>query len=268
MNTDPTPRYPIGDVADRTGVNPVTLRAWQRRFGLLNPGRTAKGHRLYSELDIERIRQILGWLEKGVAISQVKALLDEPHAAPAGDPWRELQQALTRATVTLNRERLYRELDQLTALYPFELAADKALRPWIAALQPQLQPRPDGDLLLAWAHQQLELYLAGRTLRAQQQLPGEAALLLLLRGTPLEDALTACALSLGGERFSQLTLSSLDGCQLLPAQRVLCSLPARLHGGERRVLERIRQRGASLTAVGPLAAVYRDDPLFKEADHG
>ncbi|OOE97942.1 hypothetical protein BZG79_15885, partial [Salinivibrio sp. MA427] len=37
----------ISQVAEQTGVNPVTLRAWQRRYGLLSPARTAKGHRLY-----------------------------------------------------------------------------------------------------------------------------------------------------------------------------------------------------------------------------
>ncbi len=56
--------YPIREVAQQTGVNPVTLRAWQRRFGLLNPERTDKGHRLYSEQDIALVHEIVSWLEK------------------------------------------------------------------------------------------------------------------------------------------------------------------------------------------------------------
>ncbi|MCA1898692.1 MerR family DNA-binding transcriptional regulator, partial [Shewanella putrefaciens] len=39
---------PIGEVSSITGVNAVTLRAWQRRFGLVIPERTPKGHRLYT----------------------------------------------------------------------------------------------------------------------------------------------------------------------------------------------------------------------------
>jgi DNA-binding transcriptional MerR regulator len=70
--------YSIGDVAEMTGVNPVTLRAWQRRYGLIKPQRTPKGHRLYSEVDIETIRKILSWLDKGVAIRNVKTLLSSP----------------------------------------------------------------------------------------------------------------------------------------------------------------------------------------------
>ena len=52
------PKYPIRDVSRLTGVNPVTLRAWQRRYGLVVPARTAKGHRLYSDEDIALIQQI------------------------------------------------------------------------------------------------------------------------------------------------------------------------------------------------------------------
>jgi DNA-binding transcriptional MerR regulator len=49
MNT-PEPRpaaeesFPMRTVSVITGVNPVTLRAWERRYGLIKPARTAKGH--------------------------------------------------------------------------------------------------------------------------------------------------------------------------------------------------------------------------------
>lgn len=46
--------FPIREVSRLTGVNPVTLRAWERRYGLIQPARTESGHRLYSMTDIER----------------------------------------------------------------------------------------------------------------------------------------------------------------------------------------------------------------------
>lgn len=76
---------PIREVTRLTGVHPVTLRAWERRYGLVVPQRTGKGHRLYSEEQVERIRRILVWLERGVAISQVRALLERPEETPAAD---------------------------------------------------------------------------------------------------------------------------------------------------------------------------------------
>ncbi len=61
--------FPIREVARLTGINPVTLRAWERRYGLIQPLRTESGHRLYSMADIERVRSILDWVERGVAVS-------------------------------------------------------------------------------------------------------------------------------------------------------------------------------------------------------
>jgi DNA-binding transcriptional MerR regulator len=55
--------FPIREVSRLTGVNPVTLRAWERRYGLIQPTRTESGHRLYSQANIEAIRSILAWLE-------------------------------------------------------------------------------------------------------------------------------------------------------------------------------------------------------------
>src|SRR5471030_2996715 len=67
--------FPIREVARLTGVNPVTLRAWERRYGLIQPTRTESGHRLYSMHDIETVRSILGWIERGVAVSKVGKIL-------------------------------------------------------------------------------------------------------------------------------------------------------------------------------------------------
>src|SRR5471032_1496457 len=67
--------FPIREVARLTGVNPVTLRAWERRYGLIQPTRTESGHRLYSMADIEKVRSILGWIDRGVAVSKVGKIL-------------------------------------------------------------------------------------------------------------------------------------------------------------------------------------------------
>ena len=55
---------PIRTVSILTGVNAVTIRAWERRYGLITPQRTPKGHRLYTHQDVERIRQIVALLKQ------------------------------------------------------------------------------------------------------------------------------------------------------------------------------------------------------------
>lgn len=68
--------YSIGEVAERCGINPVTLRAWQRRYGLLKPQRSEGGHRQFDDEDILRIEEIKRLMKSGVSVGKVKALLE------------------------------------------------------------------------------------------------------------------------------------------------------------------------------------------------
>jgi DNA-binding transcriptional MerR regulator len=78
--------FPIRYVCAETGLKPVTLRAWERRYGLIRPVRTPKGHRLYSSADLVMIHKIRTLLEEGVAVSQVARLLSA--TSPAESPTR------------------------------------------------------------------------------------------------------------------------------------------------------------------------------------
>lgn len=117
--------YSIKEVSEKTGVNSVTLRAWQRRYGLLNPKRTEKGHRLYSDQDIEKIHHILSWLARGVAIGKVRPLLDEAiyvENAPGSEP-EELKNVESLITILndCNSIKLEQRLIQLMKEYPLDV---------------------------------------------------------------------------------------------------------------------------------------------------
>lgn len=71
--------FPIRTVSEITGVNSITLRAWERRYDLFQPKRSPKGHRLYSEKDIQRVQEVLALLEKGVSIGRVAKVLKVNH---------------------------------------------------------------------------------------------------------------------------------------------------------------------------------------------
>ena len=118
---------PISVVGALTGVNPVTLRAWERRYGLLTPHRTAKGYRLSSGVDVARVRHIVSWLEKGVAISRVRPLLDSAasEAADAGhvvgdasQDWGAALDGGMQAALALDVRRLEQQFNQLAGDYP------------------------------------------------------------------------------------------------------------------------------------------------------
>ncbi len=73
---DETPIYTIKIVVQQTGITPTTLRAWERRYGMLQPERTDGGYRLYSEHDIALLRWLKGQVEAGVNIGRAVALLE------------------------------------------------------------------------------------------------------------------------------------------------------------------------------------------------
>ncbi|WP_192035953.1 MerR family transcriptional regulator [Halomonas sp. YLGW01] len=134
-----TPLYPIREVSRLTGVNSVTLRAWERRYGLIRPQRTAKGHRLYAYEDVERVEQILQWLNRGVPVSQVRELLDQPAPAepqaPATGDWSAQRQQWQAAVEALDLNRLDALYHQAMTLYPVATCVGELFRPLVASLE-------------------------------------------------------------------------------------------------------------------------------------
>ena len=70
-------------VAQRTGLSPHVLRAWERRYGAVTPSRSEGGRRLYSDADLERFSLIRRAMAAGHSISMVAGLDDEALRAMA-----------------------------------------------------------------------------------------------------------------------------------------------------------------------------------------
>jgi MerR family transcriptional regulator, light-induced transcriptional regulator len=87
------PRHPIQVVVRRTGLSADVLRAWERRFGVVAPRRSASGRRLYSDEQVERLRLLHRVTREGWSIGRVAslsngellALLDDTPARPADE---------------------------------------------------------------------------------------------------------------------------------------------------------------------------------------
>lgn len=72
-----TPAFNLKVVLKETGLAADTLRAWERRYGLPAPDRTAGGHRLYSQRDIETIKWLIKRQAEGLSISRAVDLWNE-----------------------------------------------------------------------------------------------------------------------------------------------------------------------------------------------
>ncbi|MEX2528162.1 MAG: MerR family transcriptional regulator [Gemmatimonadota bacterium] len=67
-------RHPIRVVTQRTGLTAALLRAWERRYGAVEPGRSKGGQRLYSDLDVKRLLLLRQVVDAGRSISHVANL--------------------------------------------------------------------------------------------------------------------------------------------------------------------------------------------------
>ena len=98
--------HPMRVVIQRTGLSPDLLRAWERRYRVVRPRRSAGGQRLYSDDDIERLKQLHRAVLAGRTIGQVARLdrdalarlmeTDVPSSAPNELPGEDAA-ALARA---------------------------------------------------------------------------------------------------------------------------------------------------------------------------
>ncbi|MCI0506965.1 MAG: MerR family transcriptional regulator [Gammaproteobacteria bacterium] len=130
--------YPIRTVSSLTGVNSITLRAWERRYGLIKPVRTPKGHRLYTQNDIDLIQQVLELLGKGISIGQVKDYLKGKSIQRASesttDPWFNFQRRMLNAIVRFDVNALDQTYNDALSVYPIDLVTRYLILPLLKQL--------------------------------------------------------------------------------------------------------------------------------------
>ncbi len=68
------PGYRIGAVVRLTGLSPHVLRVWEKRYGVIQPDRTANRRRVYSEADIEKLTLLKTLVDRGQAIGTLAQL--------------------------------------------------------------------------------------------------------------------------------------------------------------------------------------------------
>jgi DNA-binding transcriptional MerR regulator len=144
--------FPIRMLAERTGVGASTLRAWERRYGLLTPQRTPKGHRLYTRSDVDLVLRVQELLADGHSISQaaqrvkadptaaavpdaVAASADAPSALgrPSGQ-WGDYLARLLRAVEAFSGQRLDAVYNEAASLYPLDLVSERLIEPALVGL--------------------------------------------------------------------------------------------------------------------------------------
>lgn len=121
----------IGELSRRTGVSPELLRAWELRYGLLEPSRTAGRFRLYSEADVARVRRMRANLADGLSASEAAraALAERPQADSPG--LEEAADDLARSLEGYDDVGAQGALDGLLAAFSLDVVVREVLVPYL-----------------------------------------------------------------------------------------------------------------------------------------
>jgi DNA-binding transcriptional MerR regulator len=191
----------IGQLAKRTGVSPELLRAWEQRYGLLQPTRTPGGFRLYSAADEARVQRMQSLVSGGLAAAQAARLIlsdgepAPPTASPAATTLAEEAANLTASLDRLDEQAASAALDRLFSAYTVETVLQEVILPYLHRLGDRWAA---GEVSVAQEHFASNL-LRGRLLGLAQgwgQGRGPAAVLACVPGEQHELGLLAFGVAL------------------------------------------------------------------------
>ncbi len=125
----------IGELSRRTGVSPELLRAWERRYGLLEPTRSEGGYRLYSDLDLVRLRAMQANLEAGLSAAQAAALAREARDDTAVSEGIEAERTqLQTAIDRFDDAAAHSVVDRALTSYTTDTVMTELVLPYLAEL--------------------------------------------------------------------------------------------------------------------------------------
>ncbi|HET7232020.1 MAG TPA: MerR family transcriptional regulator [Longimicrobium sp.] len=253
--------YRIKRVAHLTGINPATLRAWERRYNLIAPGRTDSGYRVYSDEDVAMLGRIKKLTDEGLTIGEAISRVRRgsaplPPTAPAPD-LAEVRRQLRDSLLRFDRQGALAAWERLHHLPP-ERRSEEVLLPLMREIGDLWQ---DGAAIVAQEH-----FASGFVREKLAQMiaeidtgvaPGPEAVCAGLPGDPHELGLMATALRLatGGWRVVYLGANTpWDDIGRVVAERrpaVVCtSIVLRTPAAAvRQAAERLRQMAPPETLV-------------------
>jgi DNA-binding transcriptional MerR regulator len=145
--TNTIPVYNLKAVILETGLNPATLRAWERRYGFLKPQRSPGGQRIYSEQDITLLKWVMARQAEGLSISRAiqlwrnqeesrtqESLSTGPAVGAEGTRLDEARQQWIAACLRFDEAEAERTLSQAFALTAPEVICIEVLQKGLAEI--------------------------------------------------------------------------------------------------------------------------------------
>ena len=149
---DPAGHLRIGELSRRVGVSPELLRAWERRYGLLQPSRSGGGFRLYSDADELRVRRMQTHLGQGLSAAEAAQAALEAVRTPEPTATARLAdsaEALLEALVRYDEQAANAVLDRTLSTFTTDTVLTEIVTPVLRRLGDR---RAAGELTIAHEH--------------------------------------------------------------------------------------------------------------------
>jgi len=131
-------KYNIKAVSNMLGIQPGTLRAWERRYKMIRPNRNEAGHRLYTDEHIKILKWLIDKVNRGFTISQAVSLLEnnqnhlastEQNESAPQDQIESFSEEILEALLSFNEQEAHKKLDYVFSIYSPEKVAIEIIGP-------------------------------------------------------------------------------------------------------------------------------------------
>ncbi|MBB6175508.1 MULTISPECIES: MerR family transcriptional regulator [Anoxybacillus] len=130
-------KYNVKAVSNMLGIQPGTLRAWERRYQIIAPPRNEAGHRLYTEEQVQILKWLVDKVNQGFTISQAISLLEQRPSEmhiQAEDHVTALRERLLQALLSFEEWTAHELLNEAFSLYTVEKVALDILSPLLVKI--------------------------------------------------------------------------------------------------------------------------------------
>lgn len=144
-------KYNMKAVSQLLGIQPGTLRAWERRYKIIAPERNESGHRLYTEKHITILRWLLKKVDEGFSISQAVSLFEESETNKNVDyelqtvklnySFHEINQNLLQALIKFEEDRALKVLEYAFSLFTIEFVLINLVKELLSEMKSLLEQK-------------------------------------------------------------------------------------------------------------------------------
>lgn len=271
--------FPISQIARLTGIPPVTLRAWERRYGLPKPQRTASGHRVYSTEEVALVEQVTALMKQGYSVSRAmeRMRLERQNSGARLNNeetenlhrWQDYRERMLDAIDNFDNASLETAYNEPLTLFPIDLIIDEVLLPVLEILGVEWNKCEDGIAREHFFSAFLRNKIGSRFNHEVSRTKGPAMVLACLPGEAHEMGLMLFGLAASARGYRVLYLGAdLPLLQLLPVLRKVHPRAVALSGtsvplsmGLRDELQQLHERSTVPLYIGGDVSVQHKEEL-------